>query len=73
VEVPVLFALGRHDRQVDARIAADYFDVLQAEHKRLVWFDQSAHNVPFEEPERFNAEVRQFLNGILEEAECQLD
>jgi pimeloyl-ACP methyl ester carboxylesterase len=53
LEVPVFFLLGRHDRHVDARIAAAYYETLQAPRKSLVWFEESAHNVPFEEPERF--------------------
>src|SRR5690606_21243486 len=52
VEVPVVFMLGRHDRQVDAHLAADYFERLSAPAKRLMWFD-TAHNIPFEAPERF--------------------
>jgi pimeloyl-ACP methyl ester carboxylesterase len=61
VDVPVLFALGRHDRQVDSRLAAEYFRLLDAPGKGLVWFEGSAHNVPFEEPARFNQVVRELL------------
>lgn len=57
VDVPVFFFLGRHDRHVDATLAAAYFESLQAPVKRLVWFERSAHNVPFEEPSLFNATV----------------
>ncbi len=57
VEVPVAFFLGRYDRQVDSTIAARYFDTLQAPRKELVWFEASAHNIPFEEPDRFNTTV----------------
>jgi proline iminopeptidase len=55
--VPVVFFLGRHDRHVDASFASNYFAALRAPAKRLVWFDNSAHNVPFEEAARFNATV----------------
>ncbi len=57
VEVPVAFFLGRYDRQVDSAIAARYFDTLQAPRKELVWFEESAHDIPFEEPNRFNTAV----------------
>lgn len=57
VEVPVSFFLGRYDRQVDSAIAARYFDTLQAPRKELVWFEASAHDIPFEEPDRFNTTV----------------
>jgi len=61
VDVPVLFALGRYDRQVDSQLAAEYFWTLDAPTKELIWFENSAHNVPFEEPELFNEKVREFL------------
>jgi proline iminopeptidase len=53
VETPVVFMLGRFDRQLDAGQAAQYFDTLSAPVKQLIWFEESAHNIPFEEPERF--------------------
>jgi proline iminopeptidase len=57
VEVPVFFLLGRYDRHVDAAIAARYLDGLSAPRKQLIWFENSAHNVPFEEPQLFNDTV----------------
>jgi pimeloyl-ACP methyl ester carboxylesterase len=53
LEAPVFFALGRHDWQVPAVIAAAYFETIEAPCKLLVWFEESAHNVPFEEPDSF--------------------
>jgi pimeloyl-ACP methyl ester carboxylesterase len=64
VEVPVLFLLGRHDRHVDARLAAAYFEALRAPIKRLIWFEQSAHHVPFEEPDRFHATLVRELESV---------
>jgi pimeloyl-ACP methyl ester carboxylesterase len=61
VTVPVSFFLGRHDRQTDARLAAAYVAALEAPAQRLIWFEHSAHNIPFEEPARFNAAVVQAL------------
>jgi proline iminopeptidase len=57
LDVPVLFFLGRYDRHTDANIAATYFETLHAPVKRLLWFEKSAHNIPFEEPGFFNATV----------------
>lgn len=62
--VPVVFFLGRHDRHVDARIAADYLAGLRTPAKRLVWFEDSAHNPPFEEPDRFVAAVERELGDF---------
>jgi pimeloyl-ACP methyl ester carboxylesterase len=63
VDVPVAFLLGRFDRHVDAKLAAAYLEALRAPSKRLLWFERSAHNVPFEEPERFDAAVLEVLNA----------
>jgi pimeloyl-ACP methyl ester carboxylesterase len=54
LRMPVWFFLGRNDHQVDATVAAVYFDKLIAPSKKLVWFEHSGHFVPFEEPEAFN-------------------
>lgn len=53
-EMPVIFLLGRLDMQVVSSVAAAYFDVIEAPHKELVWFENSGHMAPFEEPELFN-------------------
>lgn len=54
INVPAFFFLGRHDRHVDANLAAEYFQTLQAPRKVIVWFEQSAHDIPFDEPQLFD-------------------
>jgi proline iminopeptidase len=58
-KVPVFFLLGRHDWHVPAVDVARYFDLIDAPCKRLVWFEESAHNPPFEEPQKFNQVMTQ--------------
>jgi pimeloyl-ACP methyl ester carboxylesterase len=53
-DVPIVFFLGRYDWHVPSVLAEQYFETIEAPCKRIVWFEQSAHNPPFEEPERFN-------------------
>lgn len=53
-KMPMFFLLGRYDWQVPAQLAASYFKTIQAPYKRLIWFEQSAHNPPFEDAEIFN-------------------
>jgi proline iminopeptidase len=53
-EMPVFLFLGRRDMQVVASVAAAWFDLIAAPSKQLVWFENSAHMSPFEEPELFN-------------------
>jgi pimeloyl-ACP methyl ester carboxylesterase len=69
VDVPVVFLLGRFDRHVDAKLAAAYLEALAAPTKRLVWFERSAHNVPFEEPERFDETVADLVKSIAIQSE----
>lgn len=68
-EVPVVFMLGRHDWQVPAVLAARYFERINAPAKRLVWFEDSAHNPPFEEPERFNRVLVEVLRSVIDSEE----
>jgi pimeloyl-ACP methyl ester carboxylesterase len=63
--VPVVFLLGRYDWQVPAVAAARYFERIEAPAKRLVWFEQSAHNPPFEEPARFNRVLADVLSPFV--------
>lgn len=57
IDVPVFFFLGRHDHHADAELAAEYLASLQAPMKATVWFERSAHDIPFDEPEAFNRQV----------------
>jgi pimeloyl-ACP methyl ester carboxylesterase len=54
VTVPVFFCAGRNDYQTPAVLVKQYYHQLQAPHKELIWFEQSAHSPLFEEPEKFN-------------------
>jgi pimeloyl-ACP methyl ester carboxylesterase len=43
------------DKQVVGTLAANYFEHIEAPQRELVWFEESGHFVPFEEPAKFNA------------------
>jgi proline iminopeptidase len=64
-EVPIVFMLGRHDWEVPSVLSARDFERIDAPHKRLVWFERSAHNPPFEEPELFNRAVVEVLTPLI--------
>lgn len=53
VDLPVFFFQGRYDQQTVTSVARDYFDELEAPHKEFILFEESAHLVPYEEPDRF--------------------
>ncbi len=54
LDVPVFFFLGRYDHVIAPDTSTAYFNMLMATCKTLVWFEESAHEPPFEEPTRFN-------------------
>ncbi len=54
IEVPVFFLMGRHDVIVSAKLAEEYFHMLDAPSgKTLIWFEESAHRPYHEEPDKF--------------------
>lgn len=65
VEVPVYFAVGRHDLMAPPSVASAYFSRLTAPNKEWVWFEKSAHFPQWEEPGEFHA----LLLRVLHESE----
>lgn len=53
LDVPVYFLLGKYDFTTPYDIAVRYCEALNAPHKEIIWFENSAHCMPFEEPEKF--------------------
>jgi pimeloyl-ACP methyl ester carboxylesterase len=53
-KVPIYFALGKHDYEVPSVIAEQYFEMIEAPKKELIWFENSAHLANIEENEKFN-------------------
>lgn len=50
LKVPLILFLGRHDYNVSATVAVEWFAGVKAPWKQLVWFEQSAHEMMDEEP-----------------------
>lgn len=50
LETPLILFLGRHDTNVSADAAAQWYAQVQAPAKALVWFEHSAHEMMVEEP-----------------------
>lgn len=43
LEVPVYLMLGRHDINAPLMLAEEYFEILDAPYKELIWFEHSGH------------------------------
>lgn len=44
LEVPVYFLIGRHDVNAPPVLTEQYYELLNAPHKELIWFERSGHN-----------------------------
>jgi pimeloyl-ACP methyl ester carboxylesterase len=61
---PVYFLIGRHDVNAPPVLTEQYFEILNAPHKELIWFEHSGHNPWVTESEAF---VDVIVNQILPE------
>jgi pimeloyl-ACP methyl ester carboxylesterase len=64
LEVPVYFLIGRYDVNAPVSLTEDYYRVLDAPHKEIVWFEHSGHTPWTREPEKF---VEVVVNKVLPE------
>ena len=57
LHVPVYFFLGRHDVNAPTSLSEEYYKVLDAPQKKLVWFEHSGHNPWISESDLFVKET----------------
>jgi pimeloyl-ACP methyl ester carboxylesterase len=53
LEVPVYFLIGRHDINAPTILTEQYYELLDAPHKQIVWFEHSGHTPWVHESARF--------------------
>lgn len=63
IPIPVYFFLGRYDYVTPTAPVLDYFKTLKAPRKEIVWFEDSAHRMDVEEPEKFQQTLIEKLLG----------
>lgn len=61
LQMPAFFFLGRNDHWVPAETSVEYIDALTAPSKRLVWFEESGHELFVDEPAKFNALMEELV------------
>jgi pimeloyl-ACP methyl ester carboxylesterase len=52
LDCPLIIFNGRYDETTSAALTAQWFESVRAPHKKLVWFENSAHMIHIEEPGR---------------------
>lgn len=53
LDVPVYFFIGRHDVNAPTKLVEDYYNILEAPEKELVWFEHSGHGPWMNETGKF--------------------
>jgi pimeloyl-ACP methyl ester carboxylesterase len=53
LKVPIYFLIGRHDGTTSPKLTEEYFKLLTAPHKELIWFEHSGHALWMNEPAKF--------------------
>jgi pimeloyl-ACP methyl ester carboxylesterase len=54
-ELPVYLVQGRHDMNNPSPIPEEYFSLISAPHKQLIFFEDSGHGMIWEEADKFHA------------------
>ena len=62
LEVPVYFLTGRHDGNAPPSLIEEYYELLDAPHKELIWFQRSGHSPWVSESDNF---VDVMVNTVL--------
>ena len=64
LQVPALFCVGRHDLVTPPQLAERLFAQIRAPHKQFVVFEDEAHCLHYENPEKFARVVMAWLGNI---------
>jgi len=67
LDCPVFLFLGRHDHNVSSSLGEAWFNNLHAPVKRLVWFENSAHEVMVEEPGKTLVSLVEYVRPLADE------
>lgn len=53
VDIPVYFCAGRYDYTTPSVLVEKYYEMLEAQHKEFIWFENSAHFPQYTENDKF--------------------
>ena len=69
--IPVVMFMGRHDYTTPSEPTAAWLDAVEAPYKRGVWFERSAHMIPWEEPGKTLVSLLDTVRPLAMETERQ--
>lgn len=62
--IPVLMFMGRHDYTTPSAPTAAWLDQVKAPYKKAVWFERSAHMIPWEEPGKMLVTLLEYVRPL---------
>lgn len=71
-DVPFFIFDGRLDMNTPAELVEDWYDMIEAPQKELIWFEESGHNPMNDEPDKFKRLLREKLMAVKEHEECRI-
>ena len=71
-DVPIYIFDGRLDKNTPSELVEDWYNMIEAPDKDLIWFENSGHNPMNDEPERFKRLLREKLMTVKEREECRI-
>ena len=64
-QIPILIFDGRNDMNTPSVLVEDWFNMIKAPHKELIWFEESGHNPMNDEPVKFKTLLREKCISVL--------
>lgn len=71
-DIPFYIFDGRLDMNTSSELVQEWYDMIEAPDKDLIWFEHSGHNPMNDEPEKFKRLLREKLGAIKEREECRI-
>ena len=65
VQIPLFFFTGRYDYQTPGPLTEEYYNFVKAPNKGFIWFEESAHLLIFEEPDKMARELIKIAGAIM--------
>lgn len=65
--IPVVMLMGRHDYTTVSQLIDEWLQRVEAPYKRAVWFERSAHMLPWEEPGKFLVSLLEHVRPLAQE------
>lgn len=66
--IPIVMFMGRHDFTTPSAPTAAWLDAVKAPSKEAVWFERSAHLIPWEEPGKMLVSLLKFVRPLAVDA-----